>query len=298
MWRRANRAVERAYSREVVGFAGYFPDFAVGFAYKIPHIVVGFAGILLVGGMPAAVRAFTETSQIVPAREVQNDIFALYESDVAKYVADKTEARQIKMVYEAIPGQLNAPSKRFKYARLGKDLRFANMETAFDRLETSGVAIAAPRTRNAMFPLGLFEDRTSFKLFMNDVGMLTSRLLGAVDVDLLASRTGINYGSIYENYVAQELRAQGFTPRYYSSKSVGEVDFIVEDTNLGRALPIEVKSGKDYKRHSALNNLLAGADAPRRACILCNENACVEETRVYLPIYLCGKLRQLELLWE
>ena len=257
-----------------------------------------FDRFLLVGGMPAGVQAFVDTAQIAPVREIHRGIFALYESDIAKYVRDKTEARKIKMVYEAIPGQLNAPSKRFKYARLGKDLRFADMETAFDWLAAAGVAICATRTRGVDFPLGLLEDRASLKLFMNDVGLLTSRFMGNVEVEVLAGRSTINYGSIYENYVAQELRAQGFTPRYYSSKSVGEVDFMVEDTDRGKAVPIEVKSGKDYKRHSALTNLLRNPDAPRRACVLCNRNASRSGGLLYLPVYLCGRIRHIEWLWE
>ena len=253
-----------------------------------------FARYLLVGGMPAAAQAYVDTSQTAPVRAIQGGVFSLYEADVAKYVQDKVEARQIKMVYEAIPGQLNAPSKRFKYARLGKNLRFANMETAFDWLEASGIALAATRIGSVEFPIGLSEDRSSLKLFMNDVGMLTSRLMGNVDVEVLCKRTNINYGSIYENVVAQELRAQGFRLHYYSSKSIGEVDFVIEDSRTGDVLPIEVKSGKDYKRHSALANLLERDGAQlERAIVLCNGNASVEGKRRYVPIYLCCKMRTL-----
>ena len=81
-----------------------------------------FRTYLLVGGMPDAVQAFVNLSQLTPVRGIQNDIVDLYESDIVKYVADVVEARQIKMVYESIPAQLNTPAKRFKYARLGKNL--------------------------------------------------------------------------------------------------------------------------------------------------------------------------------
>lgn len=253
-----------------------------------------FRTYLLVGGMPASVQEYVDSAQIAPVRETQRAIFDMYEADVAKYVSDRTEARQIKMVYEAIPGQLNAPSKRFKYARLEKNLRFANLETAFDWLAAAGVAVPVTRVGSVEFPLGLTEDRTSLKLFMNDVGMLTSRLLGNVEIEVLSQRTNINYGSIFENVVAQELLAQGFTSHYYFSKKNGEVDFVVEDTDLGLVLPIEVKSGKDYKRHNALNNLLAdehsGID---RAVVLCDGNVEADGDELYLPVYLAGAIRRL-----
>ena len=243
-----------------------------------------FREYLLVGGMPDAVRAYSETSQIVPVRKLQRDLFDLYEDDIVKYVGDAVEARQIKMVYEAIPAQLNTPTKRFKYARLGRNLRFANLETAFDWLTSAGIAIEATRVGQVNYPLGFSEDRTSFKFFLNDTGILTSRLMGGVDLDIINGRTNINYGSIFEAVVAQELLARGFVPHYYSSKKGGEVDFVVEDSMTGKTRLIEVKSGKDYRRHSALTGLLESGEAGD-AVILHDGNIEVEKNRIYAPIY-------------
>ncbi|WP_080797490.1 ATP-binding protein [Arabiibacter massiliensis] len=254
-----------------------------------------FYKYLLIGGMPDAVQAFASSSEIVPVRNSQRAIFDLYEDDMAKYVDSKLEARQIKMIYESIPGQLNAPSKRFKYARLEKNLRFVNMETAFDWLDAAGVALSATRVGETSFPLGLSEDRSSFKLFMNDVGLLTSRLMGKAALDIVNRTSGVNYGSIFENAVAQELKAHGFRLHYFASKKFGEVDFVVEDPDMGTVIPIEVKSGKDYKRHSALNNLLKN---PKRgfekAMVLCDGN--VEESGpiTYLPIYMVSLIGRLD----
>ena len=243
-----------------------------------------FREYLLVGGMPDAVRAYSETSQIVPVRKLQRDLFDLYEDDIVKYVGDAVEARQIKMVYEAIPAQLNTPTKRFKYVRLGRNLRFANLETAFDWLTSAGIAIEATRVGQVNYPLGFSEDRTSFKFFLNDTGILTSRLMGGVDLDIINGRTNINYGSIFEAVVAQELLARGFVPHYYSSKKGGEVDFVVEDSMTGKTRLIEVKSGKDYRRHSALTGLLESGEAGD-AVILHDGNIEVEKNRIYAPIY-------------
>lgn len=251
-------------------------------------LMARFRKYLLVGGMPDAVRSYVDAQQIVPVRNTQRAIVDLYKDDIAKYVEAPVESRQIKMVYEAIPGQLNAQTKRFTYARLGKNLRFANMETAFDWLQTSGVAIESTRVGEPTFPLGLSEDRRAFKLFMNDVGLLTSQLMGDVEMDVI-SGAPVNYGSIFENYVAQELRAQGYAPHYYYSRKNGEVDFVIEDSRSGEVKVIEVKSGKDYKRHSALNNLM-GSGAVKNATILHDGNVSVDGGKLYLPIYATGLL--------
>ena len=95
----------------------------------------------------------------------------------------------------------------------------------------------------------------------------------------------VNFGSIYENAVAQELHAHGFDLYYYNSKKLGEVDFLIE--SKGKIIPIEVKSGKDYERHHALNNILNHpAHQIDEAYILCNDNLKVEGTTIYLPMYM------------
>lgn len=261
------------------------PDYLHG------QLMALFYRYLIVGGMPDAVQAFVDTSDSVAVRQSQRAIMEMYGDDITKYVSDLVEARQIKMVFEAIPGQLNNPSKRFRYARLGKNLRFADMETAFDWLEAAGTAILVPHVGACEFPLGLYEDRTRFKLFTNDIGLLTSQLTGNVDVDILRGNTSINKGSLFEAVVAQELVAHGVRPRYYTSRSIGEVDFVIEDPSTGLVLPIEVKSGKDYKRHSALKNLLENDRRDiNQAIVLHDSNVEVKDRITYLPAYMAGML--------
>ena len=252
-----------------------------------------FREYLLVGGMPDAVQSYLDLSQMLPVRRIQESINELYRADIGKYVEDLTEARQIRMVFDAIPAQLNSPSKRFKYARIEKNLRFANLETAFDWLTAAGVAIEATRVGDVSYPILFAEDRASFKFFPNDVGLLTSRLMGDVSLEVLTGKANINYGSIFEAFVAQELFAQGVTPHYYSSKKRGEVDFVVEDQHAGRVRLIEVKSGKDYKRHSALSGLIAAGDADD-AVVLYDGNVESEGHRTYLPIYAASLVPRIE----
>ena len=104
-------------------------------------------------------------------------------------------------------------------------------------------------------PLKLSEKRNLFKLFANDVGLLAAMYANGIQLRILADENGLNIGAVYENVVAQELLAKGLAPYYYHSKKKGELDFVVERGD--GVTPIEVKSGKDYKRHNALSNVLA-----------------------------------------
>lgn len=177
------------------------------------------------------------------------------------------------------------PGLYFKYARLGRDLRFANLETAFGWLTSAGIAIEAMRAGQIDYPLGLSEDRTAFKFFLNDVGLLTSRLMGKAELDVINGKTSINYGSIFEAVVAQELLVRGYAPHYYYySKKHGEVDFVIEDSMTGETRLIEVKSGKDYHRHSVLTGLLKSG-AAKSVVVLHDGNLEDEGNRVYAPIY-------------
>ena len=244
-----------------------------------------FYKYLLIGGMPAAVQAFVDNPDMQRVRATHRNLFTAYEADMSQYVEDKVESRQIKMVYEAIPGQLNAENKRFKYTRLSKHARFANMETSFDWLAHAGIALPVSKVTAVDYPLGLNENRNQFKLFMNDVGLLTSRLMGNVDLDILNRKDAINFGSIYENVAAQELAQRGFELHYYNTAKIGEVDFVVK-TDAGGIILCEIKSGKDYHRHSALDNLLATGPDNVTPYVFCNDNVHVDGGITYLPIYM------------
>ena len=209
------------------------------------------------------------------------------------YLEDNEGIRFTQAVYEAIPGQLNKENKRFKYSNLGKDgtvhkgdLRFSRLESSFDWLGAAGVALPALRLDGPRFPLSLYENRSSFKLYMNDVGLLMSRLSGEASEEVLAGRTDVNYGSPYENFVAQEFRARGRKLFYYANSKRGEVDFAIEDPQTGGIALVEVKSGKAFKRHVALDNLMAVGDYEiDEAIVLCNANVREAKGKTYLPIY-------------
>ena len=110
-----------------------------------------------------------------------------------------------------------------------------------------------------------------FKLFLSDVGLLAAMYADGLQIRILNKEVDINFGSIYENAVAQELYAHGFELYYFNSKKQGELDFVIEYE--GYPLPIEVKSGKNYMRHPALNNVMQNKSYEvKQAIVLCNEN--------------------------
>ena len=146
-----------------------------------------------------------------------------------------------------MPSELNNPNKRFTFAKIEKNMRFQSVASDFDWLVNADVAVAAYNVDEPCTPLEMSKERNLFKLFYNDVGLLTGSFLKKTALDVLDGNPDINYGSIYENAVAQELRAHGFDLYYYNSKKLGELDFLIQDRN-DHVLPIEVKSGKSYKR--------------------------------------------------
>ena len=115
--------------------------------------------------------------------------------------------------------------------------------------------------------------------------MLTNLFPDETKLMILNNSKDINNGAVFENYVAQELASHMFRTFYYNSKSQGEIDFMIE--YKGEVLPIEVKSGKDYKKHSALNNILDNENYNiSQAFILSKANMSVEDKKVYMPIYM------------
>lgn len=261
-------------------------------------LLAAHARYLFCGGMPDAVQRFVDTNDAVALRRAHQGIWDLYEYDIARHMKDNEAARFVKATYEAIPGELNKPNKRFILSKLGRqgsihtgDLRFSRMESSFDWLAHAGVALPVLRVTEPQLPLGLTAQRSAFKLFMNDVGLLMFRLTGNAALDVLRGRTSMNYGAPYENYVAQELACHGRGLFYYNDSKRGEVDFVVEDSSQANVTLVEVKSGKDYKRHNALNNLLAtpGYDFDR-AVVLHDGNVGREGRVLYAPVYMAGML--------
>lgn len=239
---------------------------------------------LIVGGMPDAVNAYKENNNLQDVMAKQQEIIRLYRKDISQY--DEARQLSIKEVFDLIPSELNSRNKRFIIKDLNEKARIEKYRDEFLWLKDAGVAIPTYNVEEPKSPLKLASSRNLFKLFSNDVGLLACQYSDGIQLKVLKGDDAINYGSIYENVVAQELRAHGFSELYYyNSKKMGEVDFVVEHN--GEVFPIEVKSGKDYARHRALNNILdCGEYNIPESVVLCNDNYTQKDKVTYAPIYM------------
>ena len=254
------------------------------------HVMDLFRRYLLVGGMPDAVNTYLSTHNIVRVREVQEGIRSLYASDASKYEREQNKKLLIRRIYEMIPSQMENKKKRIvaKDIRGKQGDRFEKYQEEFEYLISSGIALAVHAITNPHFPLSESLQKNLLKLYLNDVGLLTGQLYHNNIRPLLDDVRSINLGSVYESVVAQELRAHGHKLFYYDQRKQGEVDYMVDNYSDMSPHPIEVKSGKDYTVHSALNNLLNNPDYHIPvATVLSNEREIYEDGKItYMPVYL------------
>lgn len=244
---------------------------------------------LVVGGMPAVVKKYIETNNLKDVVQEQNSINKLYKIDIAKYDIDNK--LYINEIFNLIPSELNNQNKRFILKDLNENLKFQKYENSFLWLKNAGVALPAFCADEPKVPLILSKSRNLFKLYHCDVGLLSAMYMdNNLQIKLLQKEKSINFGAIYENAVAEELTSKGFDLYYYRNKSIGEIDFLIE--NKGEIIPLEIKSGKDYKRHNALSNLLANHEDIKFAYIFSNSNVELCGKEIYLPIYMISFLQK------
>ena len=249
-----------------------------------------FRRYLLVGGMPDAVNAYLDTHNIVRVRDVQDNIRSMYADDASKYEKEHSKKLLIRRIYEMVPSQMENKKKRIVAQDIrGKEGdRFAQYQEEFEYLVSSGISLAVHAISNPHFPLSESLQKNLLKLYLNDVVMLSGMLYHNNIRPILDDVRSINLGSVYESVVAQELRAHGHKLFYYDNRKQGEVDYLVDDYTAMSAHPIEVKSGKDYTVHSALNNLLKNPDYNiQAATVISNEREIRQDGKItYMPVYL------------
>ena len=253
------------------------------------HVLGLFLRYLLVGGLPDAVNTYLDTHNIVQVREVQNGIRQLYADDASKYEKEHSKRLLTRRIYEMIPSQMENRKKRIvaQDIRGKKGDRFDQYKEEFEYLISSGIALSVHAITNPRFPLSESLQKNLLKLYLNDVGLLTGLLYHNNIRPVLDDIRSINLGSVYESVVAQELRAHGHKLFYYDNRKQGEVDFLVDNHMVMSVHPIEVKSGKDYTVHSALNNLLKNPDYNVSVgTVISNERMFYQEGKVtYMPVY-------------
>lgn len=242
----------------------------------------------VVGGMPAVVQEFVDTSDMGKVLNTQRSIIELYRKDVQKYAEKGKE--KIQMIFDAIPAELNNKNKRFVLSDLKKSARSERYESCFQWLSDAGVTLPCYNLQELMQPVAINLTRNLFKLFLNDTGLLCAMSSSDIQFQIINENLDINEGSIMENLFATQLKCNGFALYYYDKKRVGELDFVVEYGS--ELLPIEIKSGKSYQKHAALLHVTENRNwKVKKPIVFCIGN--VEETEevLYLPLYMIMYLK-------
>ena len=254
-----------------------------------------FRKYLLVGGMPSAVNTYLSEHNMVSVRNIHRDINLFYKNDAAKYESESLRKLKIQRIYDMVPSNLEKVKKRIvaKDIELKKGKRMADYQDEFEYLISSGITLEVQAISKPSYPLVENSGKNLLKLYMSDIGLLTGILYHNDVLPIMNDKCGVNLGSVYENVVAQELKAHGFKLYYYDNKKNGEVDFLIDSVDLMSALPIEVKSGKDYYIHTALNNLLKVDEYKiSNGIVFSNEEKVYNNGNViYMPIYYVMFLR-------
>lgn len=248
-----------------------------------------FHRYLMVGGMPDAVNSFVATNNIDSVRTVHQDLHALYRGDITRHAPAELRL-VIRDIYDLIPSEAASKGRRFRLSSIDNVRRFSQVQNHFLWLMQAGVALAVYNVTAPVHPLLVSEQRNRFKLFYLDAGMLASSYPKSAYEGLLDGRASMNMGGVYEAFVAQELAAHGLALRYFTSKKVGELDFLVEHAN-GTVDALEVKSGASYLTHAALDNALSIKNYTiDRALVLGETNVKRAGNILYAPVFLVGAL--------
>ena len=248
---------------------------------------------LIVGGMPDAVKTYVKTKDIREVDKVQRDIVALYREDFTQYELEDKKLK-VKSIYDIIPAELNKQNKKFVFTMLNKELKFNRYENSFLWLKDAGVALPVYNVDEPVIPLLAGKSSNVFRLFLSDIGLLTSAYPAETKMELINKNGEVNNGAHFENAVAQQLKANGFEPYFCKKKNIGEMDFVIEMN--GKVVPIEVRSGKSYKAHKALDNFMKVPDYHlEKAYVFSVGNVEKAGSVMYLPIYMCYLLKEKQL---
>ena len=202
---------------------------------------------LIVGGMPEAVKVFIETNSYIDSGLVQSSIIDNYAADMAKY-ATNSEAVKIRACYNSIPAQLAKDNKKFQYKVVQKGGSSTIFGASLEWLKQAGVVLECQRVDQGTHPLPVYADQTAFKIYMSDVGLLVNKSKMSVNT-IITGEANIFMGAVTENYIAQQLTAQNYTPYYWTvSNSQAELDFVMQKD--GKIYAIEVKKGEHVRSRS------------------------------------------------
>ncbi len=242
-----------------------------------------FTYYTIIGGMPAVVQEYVNSKDMGKVLEIQSNILKLYRLDITKYATNGKE--KITHIFDTLPAELNAKNKRFMLTDLAKSARMERYESCFNWLTDAGIALPCFNLIEVKQPVEINKQHNLFKFYFADTGLLCAMCSGDVQYQIVNGNYNINEGGIMENLFAEQLKSNGFNLYYYDKIKVGEIDFIVEQN--ADLIPMEIKSGKDYKSHKALNKLLEVKEfAIKEAKVFCTGNVEIEDKITYYPFYM------------
>lgn len=248
-----------------------------------------FRRYLLVGGMPDAVSKYLSDLDLRGVMNIHRSIKRLYRRDFTQALGEKdSPPLHLERIYEAIPEELSKQNRKFVYASLGKSGRSEDYRDDFFWLTKAGVIIPVYNVESPSLPFSVSASSSAMKVFYNDVGMLVTSYGRGTAMAILSEEENVNEGALFENFVAQELRAHidaDSKLHYFSRRKKGEIDFLI--SYEGESLPIEVKSGKSYFSHPSLTKMM---EVPNygfsKAYVFHKGNVKTGGNIIYLPIYM------------
>jgi predicted AAA+ superfamily ATPase len=240
----------------------------------------------IVGGMPEVVKTWIETHDYDEVEEVQNEILEDSADDFSKH-APLTDVPKIRWIWDSVPVQLAKENNKFVFSHVKKGKRSAELEDALQWLVDAGLLIKAELVEKPEIPLEGAADKTYFKVYMSDVGLLRAKSKISVRTILEESDLYVRYkGAFAENYVLNELKSLGKAPFFWRSGNTAEVDFIYEEE--GDIVPVEVKAAdntqaKSYKQFCKKYHPRKGLKLSRKNIA---KNLCEATVTYSIPLYL------------
>ena len=266
-------------------------DRAIPELYSVPYTKL-LKEYYIVGGMPEAVRTYIETRDFDEVEEVQKEILSDYADDFSKH-APASEVPKIRWIWDSVPVQLAKENNKFVFSHVKEGKRSAELEDALQWLSDAGLIIKTELVEKPELPLSGFADKTYFKVYMSDVGLLRAKSKVSASTILGEKDLYIRYkGAFTENYVLNELKAQGKELYFWRSGNTAEIDFLYEAD--GQIIPVEVKSADNTQAKSFRQ--FCKKYVPATGFKLSQKNIAVnicEATNTYnLPLYLTWNIER------
>ena len=243
---------------------------------------------LCVGGMPQAVQNIVDVNQNIFDfdKNIVKNIIESYLNDMNQYILNNTEKSRIESIYKSIPSQLGNVSNKFQYAKINSNARSRDYETALQWLISSTMIYKCNLLKTIQIPPKAYIDEEYFKLYISDVGLLTS-LLEIQYNDILLDNDFLYKENIAENYMAAQLVRNGASLYYWKSNSDAEIDFILY--NKDGLIPIEVKAS-DNTTSKSLNSYIKKYN-PKYSIRVSTKNFGFEKNIKSIPLYAAFLIR-------